>query len=139
MDNKTINKRAIILVALVVIALAASAIAIIITRSNAGNQERIAKLYRNNELIETIDLDKVTEPYQLRIEYGDGNDYNIVEVRNGSIGVVEASCPDLLCKNVGFISNSLMPITCLPNHLVIKVESKGKTKKDGVEIDAKTY
>ena len=83
----------------------------------------------------TIDLSDVDEPYQIKLEYGD-NDYNIVEVRQGSIGIVEASCPDHLCQNMGFIDSSVMPITCLPNHLIIKVVTG---QSDTENIDSVAY
>ncbi len=52
---------------------------------------------------------------------GDG-EYNDILVENGKIRIADASCPDKLCVNMGYISEPLMPITCLPNHLVIRIE-----------------
>ena len=137
MNNLSIKKRAGIIVVLVIALVVLSVLAIVTAMLKKDNYALVAKVYRDNELIYEIDLDKVEEPYEITISYGD--EYNIIEVRKGSIGVIKASCPDLLCKNVGFISNSLMPITCLPNHLVIKVESQAKDEKSGVEIDGQAY
>lgn len=127
------KKRVIILVAVLAVILAAS-IATVIYMQNASETGNYAYIYQNDKLIKTIDLSQVKESYQITIEAENGGK-NVLEVRNGSIGVVEASCPDHLCMQMGFISNSLMPVTCLPNHLVIRVD--GKSASTG--IDGVTY
>lgn len=127
------KKRVIILVAVLAVILAAS-IATVIYMQNASTTGNFAYIYQNDKLIKTIDLSQVKESYQITIEAENGGK-NVLEVRNGSIGVVEASCPDHLCMQMGFISNSLMPVTCLPNHLVIRVD--GKNASTG--IDGVTY
>ena len=90
-----------------------------------------AYIYQNDKVIRTIDLSNTDKPYKITIEAEDGG-YNVIEVRHGSIGVVEASCPDRLCMSMGFIENSLMPVTCLPNHLIIRVMDETGQELDGV-------
>ena len=41
----------------------------------------------------------------------------------GAICISEASCPDKICVGQGYISNSLVPITCLPHKLVIELRA----------------
>ena len=92
-----------------------------------------AYIYQNNELIKVVDLTNVKEDYEFRVEALDGG-YNVVRVTtDGSIGIVEASCPDHVCMNTGFISNGLIPITCLPNELVIEV--KNSNEDSNLEYD----
>ncbi len=81
----------------------------------------IACIYVDGALYETVDLNAVAVPYEMKIEAEDGN-YNIISVAHGKICVSEASCPDQICVNQGWIQDSLIPITCLPNRLVIKIE-----------------
>lgn len=102
-----------------------------ILTKNSGD---IARIYRDKELLYEIDLGQITEPYDLVIEYN-GGEYNKVEVRPGSVGITEATCPDKLCVNMGFIRTSSVPVTCLPHHLVITIESKGSN--DGPDAVAK--
>ena len=83
-----------------------------------------ADIYQNGELIQSIHLSTVTESYTMTIYDDEQKLYNQVEVRPGSIGIVSASCPDKLCVHQGFISNSLLPITCLPNRLVIQLRQQ---------------
>lgn len=72
-------------------------------------------------MIKTIDLSAVSENQILTIESEDGG-YNTIEIRPGEIAVTAASCPDHVCMRQGFIQNSLLPITCLPNRLVIELK-----------------
>ena len=83
-------------------------------------QAVIAEIYQNGKIIDTIHLDTVTESYTIRID-GDNGAYNVIEVHPGEIGICEASCPDGLCVNMGFIHSEILPITCLPNKVVIRI------------------
>lgn len=82
----------------------------------------VAHIYQNGELIRTIDLNDVTENISFEIT-GENGASNTIEVHPGEIGIVAASCPDKVCVNMGFIRNDRLPITCLPNKLVIEIES----------------
>ncbi len=97
----------------------------------------VADIYQNGELIESINLSTVTESYTFIIA-GENNCQNEIEVRPGSIGVISADCPDKLCVNQGFIHSSLLPITCLPNRLVIQVRTIENQNNDPA-IDIITY
>ena len=88
--------------------------------SSEPGQAVIAEIYQNGEIIHTIHLDTVTESYTLRID-GDNGAYNVIEIHPGEIGIREASCPDGLCVNMGFIHSEVLPITCLPNKVVIRI------------------
>ena len=88
---------------------------------------KTAEIYTDNKLIRTVSLDKDDE---FIVENGDN--YNIVRIRNGKISVVEADCKNQICVKQGEIDNSLLPIVCVPNGLVIKVKNGDKT----IDIDA---
>ena len=80
----------------------------------------IADISVDGELVRTVDLSAVAEPYDITIqtEYGT----NVVHVAQGAISVIEADCPEQICVNQGPITDSLLPIVCLPHHLVIQIE-----------------
>lgn len=127
----SLKKRAVILAAVIAVITAGSILCIIYMYKTADTGA-YAYIYQNDRVIETIDLTNIRDTYRITVEAPDGS-YNVIEVRQGSIGVVESSCPDGLCMNMGFIDNSLMPVTCLPNHLVIRVISDEDTQElDGV-------
>lgn len=125
------NRTALVLSALIVLVLFGSIAAFLFL--NTGRQTgTIAEIYQDGKLIKTIDLNSVTEDYSFTVS-GENGVYNVVEVHHGEIGITEASCPDGLCINMGFIHSSAMPVTCLPNKLVIKIVTDDSTDKvDGV-------
>lgn len=52
---------------------------------------------------------------------------NIIEIKDGKISVIEATCPDKLCVHQGqrgIGCNNSAPIVCLPNKLSIYVDGK---------------
>ena len=85
----------------------------------AGRETGTAKIWLEGELICTIDLETVDEPYSFKVE-GDACT-NLVEVEQGRIRVSEAGCPDQVCVKQGWIADSTAPIVCLPNGLVIEI------------------
>jgi hypothetical protein len=46
-------------------------------------------------------------------------------VEGGEIYMVDSTCPDKLCIDMGWISRSDTSIVCLPNRVVIRVAGKG--------------
>lgn len=83
----------------------------------------IAYIYQDGNLLYEIPLSNVTTPYTLVIE-GENQCRNTIEIRSGAIGIISATCPDKICVNQGFIHRSFLPITCLPNHLVIELKKE---------------
>lgn len=103
----------------------------------ADSSSLTALIYQNGELIKTIPLSSVKEPYTLTIT-GEGECTNVIEVRPGSIGIISADCPDRLCVHQGFISSPSLPVTCLPNRLVIQLTEE-KAAKASQEPDITAY
>lgn len=107
------------------------------TESPTTHKHLIGDIYQNGTLIESISLDAVTESYSFTIT-GENNCTNQIEVRPGCIGIISASCPDKLCVHQGFIDSGLLPITCLPNRLVIQIRTENTTA-DSFSPDITTY
>lgn len=105
--------------------------------STTNPQNITADIYQNGELIQSISLDSIEEPYTF-IVTGDNGCRNEIEVRPGSIGIISADCPDKLCVHQGFIHSSLLPITCLPNHLVIQLHTEANDPENDT-VDIVTY
>lgn len=96
----------------------------------------IADIYQDGKLIQSIPLEQVKETYSFDIT-GENGCINHIEVRPGSIGVLWADCPDKLCVNQGFIQSPAIPITCLPNRLVIILRATDDSDPDN--MDTVTY
>lgn len=131
--EKQISSKALMaLICIIILLLLGSIISIFLM--NSSDASYTARIYQDGQLVESIDLSSVAQSYQLTIKAADGG-YNILEIQPGQIKVSEASCPDHICVKQGFIHNSLLPITCLPNKLVIQLEEN----TIGITPDAITY
>ena len=94
--------------------LSAAAAVIIYTQRSPG---RFAEIIQDGVLIRTVDL---TVNAEFTIENSAGG-YNRIQVEDGAVSVIEASCPDKVCIHQGAVSAGPQPIVCLPNKLVIKI------------------
>lgn len=121
MQSNLYRKRALMIGAAIGLVFVLCLIYILIFPSAQTTDGLTAHIYQDGTLIQSIDLGLVTETYEINISDEDGN-YNIIEIRPGSVGITDASCPDLLCVHMGFQSSSLLPITCLPNKVIIRIE-----------------
>ena len=141
--NASMNdrKKAVLLAAvLLVIAILCGIRIYAVSHSSTGNGQALyADIYQSGELLETIRLDTVTDEYTCEVP-GEGGASNTVCVRPGSIAIISANCPDQICVHQGFISTSLLPITCLPNRLVIRVREEAVCLDDTTLVpDGVTY
>lgn len=89
----------------------------------------MACIYQNGTLIERINLDTVTSPYELTVTDRDGGE-NVISVEPGRIRISDANCPDHVCVDTGWISDGVIPIVCLPHQLVIRIEGGGNSDID---------
>ena len=46
---------------------------------------------------------------------------NLLVIENGAACIREASCPDHLCVNMGWIDKTGQTVVCLPNRLVVEI------------------
>ncbi len=81
---------------------------------------RVANIYQDGVCIRSVDLARVTaaETYTVRTDRGT----NVIGIEPGRICILEADCPDQVCVNVGWLTDSAAPIVCLPHRLVICLE-----------------
>ena len=130
------KRRAIVLACLIACILLASLGYLILAPSFQKKERLVADIYQNGILLRTISLSSVTERETFTV-HGEHGAENVIEVRPGSIAVISASCPDQICVHQGFRGDTLLPITCLPNHLVIQIRPEASDKAS--EMDALTY
>ena len=57
--------------------------------------------------------------------------YNCVEIKNGGVSMTQASCPDHTCIHQGSLRRGVV-IICLPNQVVILVESETQETPDAI-------
>lgn len=93
-----------------------AAVWIFTARSSGGAV--MAEIKLGNEVVRTIDLSSVAEPYEFTVETDNGG-YNVIRAERGRIAVVEADCQNNDCVKQGWISGGAAPIVCLPHRLMI--------------------
>ena len=101
----------ILLIACILVICAALSIPMLTASSYASR----AQIISDGKILHTLDLHT---DRQIRITTAAGCS-NTVTVKNGKIGVTEASCPDHYCMDRGMCSGGTQ-IVCLPNRLVIR-------------------
>lgn len=60
------------------------------------------------------------------------NGSNILIIKNGRADMIEADCPDKLCVNQKAISKNGESIICLPNKVVVTIDSDENSEFDAV-------
>lgn len=126
----------ILFIVLVALGLAASA-ALSMSRADAGDGAKVI-IESGGDLYATYSLREdrtfvVPAPKQSRTDAPapdpDGpasaqyDYYNVVEIKDGTVSVTEASCKNQVCVRHGAISRSGESIVCLPNRLVVRIEN----------------
>lgn len=93
---------------------------IYIKKQAFSNDDRYVSIQVDGEEIKQIIFDKKLEGNKIPIETEFG--YNLVELGDGEVRVIEASCPDQIDVKQGYISKIGETIVCLPNKLVIEIK-----------------
>lgn len=101
---------------------------------NKNVETKYVSIQVNGNEINTIEFtkDNIGEKYKIETEYG----YNILEIGDGEIKIIDASCLDKLCIKQGTISEVGQLLVCLPNRLIIEIKSDNNTNN---QIDGQTF
>lgn len=57
---------------------------------------------------------------------------NILQIKNGQADMISADCPDKLCVHQKAISKNHESIICLPNKVIVEIESSENSELDAV-------
>lgn len=115
MDKKTLRNDIILVASLLLVAI----ISLIVLLSTRTKTNLVAKVYVQNDIVETIDLSKNEEKdYPVHGLNGDLT----IHTRNGAICVSKSNCPHQDCVNMGYVSTSNRPIICAYNAVSIVIE-----------------
>jgi len=83
-----------------------------------------AEITVNGTLYKKVPLSEHHGDDQFTIKTADGH-YNVVEVKDNAIGMIDSDCPDKDCVHIGFISRPGQPIVCLPHKIIIEIKGSG--------------
>lgn len=100
----------------------------LIQRVYFGKAGATAVIQQDGETISELDLSKDTE---LVLDDGNGGS-NTITVKDGTIAVTDANCPDLVCVHTGTISQTGEVIACLPHKLIITISEENNDALDAI-------
>ncbi len=101
-----------------------------IKKQALSDEKKFISIQVNGEQVKKIIFDKsiIGKKFAIESEYG----YNLVEIGDEEVRVIEASCPDKVDVKQGFISKIGESIICLPNRMVIEI--KGIEQEEQIDI-----
>ena len=83
----------------------------------------VAIIRQENEILQTIDLTQVSEPYEFTIYHGvNQQQYNIIEVAPGKIRVEEAYCREQIDVLVSWLTRADDLAVWLPHRLILELK-----------------
>ncbi|WP_286909055.1 NusG domain II-containing protein [Clostridium sp. UBA1652] len=95
---------------------------------NKNYNSKYAQITVNGKVYKNIPLSahKGEEIIEIKTESG----INIVSVKDDTIAIIEADCPDKVCEKPGYIDKVGERLVCLPHRVLVEI--KGDTSDDGV-------
>lgn len=98
-----------------------------------GNMAKQAVIEIDGQVFATIPLESNNEPQIIPLQLpGDNEKHFTIMTEKGQIWVEKADCPNQVCVNTGKISKPNQSIVCLPNKVVIYIESSEKSNVDDI-------
>ena len=95
----------------------------------SGRTGSTVVIKRNTAVYQEIPINKDTE---IQINDDNGHPLNTITIKNGTVQMRNASCPDGLCVKQGSISKTGQIIICLPNKVVIEISGASAADVDAV-------
>lgn len=91
-----------------------------IKKQGLSNEDKYVSIQVGGQEVERIIFDPAVVGKRIPIESQYG--YNLVEIGDEEVRVIEASCPDKLDVKQGTISKIGESIVCLPNKMLIEIK-----------------
>ena len=120
--KKALRKKDIVLI-IIILVVAAGAFLLHQVLKDSGSGSAVVKV--DGKIEGTYPLN---EDREITINNGS----NILQIRNGKAKMTEADCPDQLCVHQKAVSASGENIICLPNRVIVEVESNINSELDGM-------
>ena len=117
MDRKKLRNDLIVILSLLLVAV----VSLVLVLCFRTNKNLIAKVYVQNEVVETIDLSK-KEDHEYVIHGLQGDVH--VHTHDGKIAVTKSNCPHQDCVKMGYVGESNRPIICAYNAVYITIDGE---------------
>ncbi|MCM0647277.1 NusG domain II-containing protein [Clostridium swellfunianum] len=95
---------------------------IMLAKSNKENSTIVIKV--ENKVEKRVSLNKINE--SKTYEFGFNDNVGYIEVKDGKVRMLEMDkeiCPNAICSDAGWINKGYQSIVCLPNNIVVTIES----------------
>lgn len=89
-----------------------------------GQQGNIAHVYYDNQLVATLDLNENINLILKKNKYPMLLDDLEVSVKDGYVSITKETSPNNICSKQGKTNSPINPLVCLPNHVVVQIESQ---------------
>lgn len=76
------------------------------------------EIWQNTVLVGSYPLDS---PEAVTIPLSSDLGTNALKIENGSVRMLESTCPDQVCVHTGIISKAGQTLVCLPNRVVVEI------------------
>ena len=107
MDKKKLRNDIILIISLLLVV----TIPLVIIFATRKKDNLFARVYIQNDLVETIDL-SIKEERTYRIKGLTG--YAVISAKDGGVAIIESDCPHKDCVNMGYVYTTNRPIICAP-------------------------
>lgn len=109
-------------IALILIILALSTVILLVTRSRKDQGAYVVVMVRNEEVARySMAINGIYDIYDNNGNNGNNAKINTIEIKDGRVRMLEASCPNHLCIRQGWIRFEGQSIVCLPNKVTVIV------------------
>ena len=82
------------------------------------SDRQTVEIVQDGAVLYTFDLNRA-EDQEIRVTSADGG-YNLIVIKDGTICISEADCPDQTCVKMGVLKSDYLPIVCLPYKLIVR-------------------
>ena len=107
MDKKKLRNDIILIISLLLVV----TIPLVIIFATRKKDNLFARVYVQNDLVETIDL-SIKEERTYRVKGLTG--YAVISAKDGGVAIIESDCPHKDCVNMGYVYTTNRPIICAP-------------------------
>lgn len=110
-------------IALILAVLAVGATILLVTHNDREQGAYVVVMVQNKEIARySMTNNGVYDIYDI---YDNNGNTNKIEIRDGRVRMLEASCPNHLCIRQGWIRFEGQSIVCLPNKVTVTVRGTG--------------
>lgn len=127
MEKMTLGDR--ILIGIIIILSISSMFYITRTKIDSLESDVIVRFDGNEVAKVTLNIDKQSKTYDFRF----GKNVGTIEILEGRVRMLPMDlkiCPERICSDTGWIQYSYQMIVCLPNKIIVTIETNEKQDID---------